>query len=50
MKISVWGIGGELGGKLSNEVTSRVKFSIQTKGAISPSGIYSPAKVKVKEF
>lgn len=36
VKVGVWGIGGEVGGKLSNEVTSRVKFSVQTKGAISP--------------
>ena len=32
LKVGVWGIGGEMGGKLSKEVTSKVKFSVQTKG------------------
>lgn len=41
VKVGVWGIGGEVGGKLSNEVTSRVKFSVQTKGAISPGSSYN---------
>lgn len=41
IKVSVWGIGGgELGGKLNNQVVSRLQFSIQTKGAISPSDSY----------
>lgn len=37
-KVGVWGIGGAVGGKLENGVTSRVKFSVQTKGATIPSG------------
>lgn len=41
LKVGVWGLGGEMGGKISNEVTSRVKFSVQTKGAISPGSSYS---------
>ena len=41
VKVSVWGIGGgELGGKLNNQTVSRIQFSIQTKGAISPSESY----------
>ncbi|MEK7536351.1 MAG: hypothetical protein AAB559_01035 [Patescibacteria group bacterium] len=41
VKISVWGIGGgELGGKLNNQVVSRIQFSIQTKGAIGPGESY----------
>ena len=40
VKVSVLGIGGELGGKLNNQTVSRIQFSIQTKGAISPSESY----------
>lgn len=50
MKVAVWGIGGEFGGKLATEVASRVKFSIQTKGAISPGAIYQKGNVKYKSF
>lgn len=35
-KVSVVGFGGELGGELANQSVSRVRFSIQTKGAINP--------------
>lgn len=38
LKVGVVGIGGEIGGKLENQVTSRVKFSVQTKGAAIPIG------------
>lgn len=35
--ISVFGIGsGEFGGQLDNTITSRIRFKVQTKGAISP--------------
>lgn len=50
MKVGVMGIGGEFGGNLTNQVASRIKFSIQTKGAISPSHPYSLAKVKIKNI
>ncbi len=36
LKVGVLGLGGEMGGKINNEITSRVKFSIQTRGAIAP--------------
>jgi|SRR3989344_6058350 len=45
MKVGVWGIGGKFGGKLSNGVTSRVKFSVQTKGAISPGSSFNKGEV-----
>lgn len=46
VKVSVWGIGGgELGGKATNEVTSRVKFAIQTKGAIDPGSSFRRGEV-----
>lgn len=34
--VKVMGIGGSFGGKLGNQTTSRIKFSVQTKGAIAP--------------
>ena len=40
VKVSVLGIGGGLGGKINNQTISRIQFSIQTKGAISPSEYY----------
>jgi len=40
MKIGVLGFGGEFSGKLSNQVSSRIRFSVQTKGAIDPGFAY----------
>ncbi len=37
IKVGVWSIGGEVGANSNNQVTSRVKFSVQTRGAIAPS-------------
>jgi len=45
IKVGVWGIGGDFGGKGSNEVSSRVKFSIQTKGAIDPGSSFNKGYV-----
>jgi hypothetical protein len=39
IKVAVFGFGGDFGGQLSNQITSRVQFSIQTRGAISPGGV-----------
>lgn len=50
MEIGVLGIGGEFGGKLSNQVTSRIRFSVQTKGAIHPASTYQPGKGYAKDI
>lgn len=35
-QVGIMGFGGKVGGEIKSEATSRVRFSIQTKGAISP--------------
>jgi hypothetical protein len=50
VKVSVLGIGGELGGKLNNQTVSRIQFSIQTKGAISPGEPYKKATGRVVTY
>lgn len=50
MKIGVWALGGEFGGNLSNQITSRIKFSIQTRGAIAPGEGYRSGSGKVVDI